>query len=132
MDPIIITLDDIVKHRSFRQEVSNAMKRIKEARWDRKPAPAGLHYRRDWYDRLIETDIVTTDFICDNFLRIMYKMSDLPSETRLVIQSLGMEASEIVHRTIEAERAKEALAALNAEKPIDITPLQQTESNDLL
>ena len=131
MDPRIVTLDDIVKHRNFKHEVSNVMARILRDRYNRKPAPAGLQYRRDWYDRLIETDIVTTDFVCDNFLRVMYKMSDLPSETRSVIQAVGMEAAETVYRTIEAERANEALATLDAEKPIDITPLQHTESNNV-
>lgn len=58
--------------------------RIKRAK--RPKPPPGFHYKRDWYDRMVDERVLSGTFFIDNIESIWEKRSPLSSEVRNVIR----------------------------------------------
>lgn len=80
------SIDEIISNIKFIQLVEKNYRELRKQRENRKPAPAGMHYKRDWYDRMTDAGHLNYDFFLKNIKSIWEKKSELPSETRKIIK----------------------------------------------
>lgn len=79
------TIDDIISDPIFLENVQKERDTLWRHRMNRKPAPPGFHYKRDWYDRMISQQQFTRKFFIENIPLIWIKKSALNSTYRQII-----------------------------------------------
>lgn len=76
-----LSLTEVLESDAFRNNVEKHLTEVKNTR----KASAGMHYKRDWYDRMNDMGYLSTYFFITNYKEIMLKRSQLSSEFRSVI-----------------------------------------------
>ena len=84
MNKIFKTFNELTEDKIFIDAVTKNLIKLIQERSSRKPAPKGMRYKRDWYDKFgHKLDLV---FCLQNIEAIWMKKSNLPSLERQVIQ----------------------------------------------
>jgi hypothetical protein len=86
MEKTFETIDEIVNDPYFIFFVAQNIAELKEKRWKREQPKPGFHYKRDWYNRMIDEGNLNTDFFIRNAKGVLNKTSGLSSNIRSVIQ----------------------------------------------
>lgn len=111
--------NEIIKDPVFIGFVDSNLKEISRERRHRPNPEPGYYYKMDWYDRMVESKSLKTEFFLNNIENIWNKRSSLSSEVRQVIQYVCNKAlqktlveyskqkpTEIVRRKPQARRGK--------------------------
>jgi len=77
--------DEIIKDPHFIDFVSKNINELRTQRIKRPEPKPGFYYKRDWYDRMIESGNMKSSYFIKNIEDIWSKKSTLSSEIRGVI-----------------------------------------------
>lgn len=78
-------INDIINNDYFKDRVRLAVNVLREKRNNRPSLPASLHYKRDWYDRMREDDLLNSTSFVLHIKAVWLKQSTLSSECRSII-----------------------------------------------
>ena len=79
------TIDELISDPNFIQFVDKNINELRKNRNKRPDAKPGFHYKRDWYDRMIDDRSLNSPYFIRNIESIWNKKSSLSSEIRNVI-----------------------------------------------
>jgi len=82
------TIEALLQDTIFLGFLRNEISEIKTQRKLRPQAREGFHYKRDWYDRMTDSNQLNSAFVIDNIGLILIKQSNLPAEKRHIITYL--------------------------------------------
>jgi hypothetical protein len=88
---------EVVNDLVFMDFVKKNIAELRTNRLNRPEPKPGHHYKRNWYDRIIETGNFNTDFFIKHIESIWNKESRLNSETRTVIKFV---CDKALHETL--------------------------------
>jgi len=77
------TINDVLEDQNFQTILNKNVLAIIHKR-ETRPAPkTGFKFKRDWYDRLKETETFNTNFITENIKYVLEKTSNLGRVARI-------------------------------------------------
>jgi hypothetical protein len=82
------TISDIINDEFFQSSLKENISKLKEDRAKRPNPKPGFYYKRDWFDRMWEGNMLNFDFFKKNIESIWNKKSDITSQIRNVIEDL--------------------------------------------
>lgn len=85
-ETVEITIGDLIENKIFQKKVAEHLEATIVNRRNRPKPKEGYVYKRDWYDRLRNTDVLYSKFFLQNIQSIWEKTSSLNSETREIIR----------------------------------------------
>lgn len=80
------TIEEIVNDLDFEIFVETELNELIKKRENRPELKAGFKYRRDWYDRMSDADILSADSFIKNIRLIWEHKSNLNNEFRNIIK----------------------------------------------
>ena len=94
-----MNIQEILESKLFEQNVKKELSNLIKQRLQRPALKPGFKYKRDWYDRL--EGQLNKKFIIDNYKLVLLKVSDLPTETRRVVNLVGLRALDATIKEIK-------------------------------
>ena len=88
MDKQLELVTKLKKDPIFIASVEKSIAGIRANRKVRKPLPKGLHYKRDWYNRMVDAKIFNTDYFINEIEAIWNKKSQLSNDFRHIIKTV--------------------------------------------
>lgn len=79
------TIGELMSDEFFNKAINSNISTLLSNRNNRKSAPEGMKYKRDWYDRLQSEGNSNHKFFIENIEQVASKNNNLPSEIRKVI-----------------------------------------------
>lgn len=121
------TLSELVADPVFVDAVKQVWIKLKTNRMLRPSPPAGMKYRRDWYDRLVLAGNDNAGFFVGNIPSCVEMRSDLSAEMRQVVLEVFQRAQAITwhHYLKEMAEAKQVKPA-KKRNPRSKAPKAQT------
>jgi len=83
---IRLDLKEVVSSPLYINLVQNELRRIIMLRANRKVAPVGFHYKRDWYDKMISEKVLNAEFFLKHILGIWERTSNINAGFRAIIR----------------------------------------------
>jgi hypothetical protein len=102
-----LLISEIISDDYFKLRVKSIIDQIKNSRRKRPTfRAAGMHYKRDWYDRMVDDRQLSHHYFIDSIEEIWLHKSLLSSNIRNVIESVCVQALKETLQKREEERLK--------------------------
>lgn len=92
------TIGDVIDHPLFQDYVQRIIYDLVKQRLNRPDPKPGYRYKRDWYDRMYEKEMLSQNYFIEQIGLIWTRQSSLSSEIRNVIETVCTQA---YHKTLE-------------------------------
>ena len=104
------SIADLLNDRYFIEMVQDQIREIKKRRNLRPLPKRGMRYKRDWYDRMFEGNMINANYFIKNIEAIWNKKSLLSSEIRNIINYYCDKALKETFKHYAKEKATEQIA----------------------
>ena len=90
------SIEDALNNEQVKNSIKDEINKLISSRINRPSAPAGMHYKRDIIDVMIDEYELTLSFMLEHFADVYNKVSNIPGTRRNVMSHVCMNAIAIV------------------------------------